>query len=219
LAAQRAVVRMLFDPVFAEAARRDPERHLPNLSSALRQQLARLDDRALRHDQLRLGRTLRILSEEFKVSTAGVASLELFFCSAAFHGAVERRGHLALAFAAWLAEAPARSPELTGVLALETALARSRRQTVNPSPPRGQAALAAGVIPLESTRGALAALKCDNLPQYDPAPLHLVTVPLDLSISLVEIDEPLYRLLNSLPAPIDDRLRELAEDEIVVFGA
>ena len=40
LAAQRALVRMLFDPAFAEAARRDPERHLAALTPALRRQLA-----------------------------------------------------------------------------------------------------------------------------------------------------------------------------------
>ena len=113
-----------------------------------------------------------------------------------------------------------RAPELAGVLALETALARSRRQPAQPPPPHGQAALARGVIPLQSTRGSLVALqlKCDKLPQYDATPLHLVTVPLDESISLVEIDEPLHALLNSLPAPVDARLRELAEDEIVVLG-
>src|SRR5262245_48397018 len=51
LAAQRAVVRMLFDPAFAAAVREAPDVVLAGVEPALRAQLAALDDRALRLDR------------------------------------------------------------------------------------------------------------------------------------------------------------------------
>jgi len=236
LAAQRAVVRMLFDPAFADAVRREPERVLPDLEPAVRQQLARLDERALRQDRLRRRRTLRTLSEELKASTTlalaqtrKLAFLDNFFCSAAFHRAVEERDSLVLALALFLTEALAegrlQGRELGGVLALETTLARSRRDAQLPAPSlqSGWAALSPGVIAIGVRRGALNALQacerylfelglmpavalCDDappleLPPWDETPLDLVTVPLATGVTLVEIDAPLGQLLRCLPAP------------------
>src|SRR4051812_12980838 len=103
--AQRALVRMLFDPKFAAAVRENPDDVLRELEPAMRQQLASLDERALRQDKLRWRRTLRTLSEEFKGSTtlalaerARLAFLEEFFCSAAFHQSVDDRGSMPMAF-------------------------------------------------------------------------------------------------------------------------
>src|SRR4030095_5119129 len=92
LAAQRAVVRMLFDPEFARAVRQAPDEVLPALPPALRTQLAALDDRTLRVDRLRRLRALRTLAEEFKgattlalAETRSLGFLEQFFSSAPFH--------------------------------------------------------------------------------------------------------------------------------------
>jgi hypothetical protein len=235
LAAQRAVVRMLFDPAFAEAARHDPDRVLAGVDPALRRQLAQLDDRALRQDGLRRRRTLRILSEELKASTTlflsqkrKLAALDDFFCSAAFHSAVEERGSLCLALAAFLAEEA--GPELRAVLAIESALARARRDA-HARPP-GVVSTAPGVVPISTVRGAMAALQacerylfevglmpavalCDDapplaLPPWDATPLELVTVPLDSGVTLVEIDAPLAQLLRCLPAARARVLEEAA---------
>jgi hypothetical protein len=171
-AAQRAIVRMLFDPRFAEAARQDPEGALGELEPALRAQLAAIDPRAFQLDRLRRRRALRTLSDEFKgtttlalAETRSLAALEQFFASTAFHRAVAERGSMPLAFAEWLAEAIAEgrltSPLLPDVLAIEATLARARRALASSeaAPPPGQLALAPGVFPLEVAAGALAALQ------------------------------------------------------------
>lgn len=176
LAAQRAVVRMLFDPAFAAAVRRAPDEVLPGVEPALRAQLAALDDRALRLDRLRRLRALRTLSEEFKGAATlalaerrSLAFLEEFFCSAAFHQSIEERGSMALAFAEFLAGACAEgrltTPLLADVLAIEAAVARARREPESPSrppaldDPRARLRCAAGVFPVEVAEGALAALQ------------------------------------------------------------
>jgi hypothetical protein len=261
LAAQRAVVRMLFDPAFARAVREAPDEVLRELDPGLRRQLAQLDDRTLAHDKLRRLRTLRTLSEELKGSTTlalaesrRLAFLEEFFCSAAFHRCVEERGVLTLAFAAWLAEQRWEKRETQAVIALETALAFARREP-EPVVATGEVAAAGGVIALSLTRGALAALQacerylfevglmpavalCEDapalaLPEWDAAPLELVTVRLESGVTLVEIDAELGRLFRCLPGPIDRVLREaaargvpdararldsLVDDEMVVRG-
>jgi hypothetical protein len=242
MAAQRALVRMLFDPAFAAEVRRAPDEVLSDVEPALRRQLAALDERALRQDALRRRRTLRTLSEEFKGSTTlalaetgRLAFLDEFFCSAAFHlQAVVERGSMPLAFAAWLGEQPWRRPETPGVVAIETALARARREKRLPplAEAKGCVAAAPGVILISATRGAMAALQacerylfevglmpavalCDDaplleLPPYDAAPLPLVTVPLDSGVTLVEIDAGLAQLLRCLPGPRERVEREAA---------
>jgi hypothetical protein len=172
VAAQRAVVRMLFDPAFAAAVRRAPDQALPDVAPALRAQLAALDDRALRLDRLRRLRALRTLAEELKASTTlalaetrSLGFLEEFFGSAAFHQCVEERGSMALAFAAFLAGAAAdgrlRTPLYADVLAVESAVARARRApelAARPpalDDPRARIATAPGVLAVEVNAGAL----------------------------------------------------------------
>src|SRR5439155_12666091 len=117
---------------------------LPDVAPPLRAQLAALDDRALRMDRLRRLRALRTLADELKGATTlalaerrSLAFLEDFFCSAAFHQSIEERGSMALAFAEFLAGAAAegrlRAPLFADVLAIETAMARARREPETPS--------------------------------------------------------------------------------------
>jgi hypothetical protein len=251
LAAQRAVVRMLFDPAFAEAARRDPETVLSSLPAELRRQLCAVDDRALRQDRLRRRRTLRTLSEEWKASTTlalaetrRLAWLEQFFSSTPFHRAIEERGALSLAYGAFLAEAVVEgrltTPVLPPVLAIEGALAQARRARPSPPPKDDRWRAAPGVIVVQTTQGAMAALQaCERylfevglmpavalvddapplqLPPHDATPLHLLTVPSGGAISLVTVDAELARAVRDLPQrdpPHRALLESLADDEIV----
>lgn len=238
LAAQRAVVRMLFDPQFAEAARRDPDGVLAELDPVVRRQLVAVDPRAFTVDRLRRRRALRVLAEEFKgtttlilAETRSLASLEQFFSSAAFHEAVATRNSMPLAFAAWVAtqvaEGRLRTPLLGDVLALESAVAHARRAAnAQPDPDAAQPGLrlADGVIPVEVAAGALAALQqaerylfevslmpavalCDDAPRLAldaaaPGRQYLAAVPVSGDVTLVELDEELYRVLKAVgPTP------------------
>jgi len=173
-ATQRAVVRMLFDPDFAAAVRADPAATLPHLSPSLRNQLAALDDRALRVDRLRRRRALRTLCEEWKATTTlalaetgRLATLEAFFASQHFHQAVEERGSMPLGFAAFLAELVAtntlRTRILPEVLTVETAMALVRRAPPDPveHPPLTDASLvrrSPSAEPVRVAAGATAAM-------------------------------------------------------------
>ena len=236
LLAQQAIVRMLFDPELAARVRADPAAALPELPSTLRAQLAAIDPRALKLDRLLRQRTLRTLFDEFKASTTlflarakKLSALDEFFRSRPFHDAIASARPLALAYADFLG--PAASP-------IERALAEARR--MKPPPADGRVHRAAGVVALETTRGALVALQaaeqylfevgmmpavalCDDAPPLsldaraaDPTPLYLVTVPSESGHSLVTVDEITYALVASLPAPPSPTLQPLVDDEIAV---
>lgn len=255
-AAQRALVRMLFDPRFAEEARRDPEQVLAGLDPALRAQLVAVDPRAFQLDRLRRRRALRTLCEEWKATTTlvlqetrSLAFLETFFASAQFHRSVEDRGSMPLAFAEFLAGAIAEGrlvePILPDVLHLETALAQARRAATGdrPEAPAGETfnntdrlVLAPGVLVVEVAAGALAALQsceqylfevglmpavalCDDAPRLelgagarDRTRLSLVTVPTESGVSLVTVDEELYRVLRSFGAGSARTVRDLVKE-------
>ena len=237
--AQRAIVRMLFDDEFAARVRRDPVAALPELPSTLRAELAAIDPRALKLDRLLRRRTLRTLFDEYKASTTlylanarKLSALDEFFRSRPFHEAIGSARPLAFAYADFLGAA-ASSP-----LSIERALAEARR--MKPAPADGRVHRAVGVVPIATTRGALAALQeaeqylfevglmpavalCDDAPPLeldaradDATPLHLVTVPTESGHSLVTIDEPTWRLLASLPARFTPALQPLVDDEIAV---
>ena len=134
------MVRMLFDEEFVEEVYAAPERALGGLelTEAERSQLLGVDRRAWRHDPLRRRRTLRTLAEEFKVSTTIIlaetrllASLERFFSSRFFHGSVEERASMGLAFAEFLLDGFGRgewkTPQIADVVRLEAAIAGCRR--------------------------------------------------------------------------------------------
>jgi hypothetical protein len=137
---QKLMVRMLFDEDFVEAVYAGPERALAglDLTDAERGQLLGVDRRAWRHDPLRRRRTLRTLVEEFKISTTivlaetrSLASLESFFSSRFFHGSIEERGSMGMAFAEFLLDGYRRgqwkAPQIADVARLEAAIAGCRR--------------------------------------------------------------------------------------------
>ena len=137
---QRVLVRMLYDDSFADAARASAEtlRAEAGLTDDERHQLLAIDPRALRTDPLRRRRTLRMLVDEFKISTTlalsetrSLAFAESFFASPQFHDAIMARRALYSAYGDFLAlacdDGRLRQPQLAGVVALEAAMARCRR--------------------------------------------------------------------------------------------
>jgi hypothetical protein len=231
---------MLFDPEFAAHVRHDPAAALPDVPSTLRAQVAAIDARALKLDRLLRRRTLRTLFDEFKGSTTlflarkkTLAALVDFFTSRAFHDAVASSRPLALAFADFLGD------DASPPVKIERALAEARR--MKPPRPDGRVHRAGGVVAIATTQGALVALQqaeqylfevglmpavalCDDAPALvldaraeDRTPLYLVTVPsVSGGHSLVTIDEPLYRLLASLPRAFSADLAPLVDDELAV---
>ncbi|MCA9557117.1 MAG: hypothetical protein KC583_01025, partial [Myxococcales bacterium] len=110
-ALQRVVVRMLYDPALVEAVYADADAALADepLSEAERAWLVAPDRRRWRADPHRRARTLQALLEEYPAAGArvaraeGLAALDAFFSSPAFHGCVQRRGSLADTFGDFLA--------------------------------------------------------------------------------------------------------------------
>ncbi|TNF28290.1 MAG: hypothetical protein EP329_18100, partial [Deltaproteobacteria bacterium] len=135
VALQRVVVRMLFDQAFADRVYADPAGAVAGLelSEAERGWLVAPDRRAYRVDPMRRHRSLRALIEEHPVSVAALAAggvavrgHDAFFSGERFHGAIQGRRSLAVAFGEHL-EALARTPMQRGVVALERAIAAARR--------------------------------------------------------------------------------------------
>jgi hypothetical protein len=131
---------MLYDEAFVAAAHADPDTAFAGsgLTAAERKELLCVDRRAWRTDPLRRRRTLRMIFEEYKVSstlalaeTRRLAFLEGYFSSPEFHAAVLERRPIALAFGEFLEAAAARgvlkTPQLPDIIRLEAAMARCRR--------------------------------------------------------------------------------------------
>jgi hypothetical protein len=243
VAAQQAIVRMLFDPAFAAAVRRAPEAALPALSPSLRAQLAAIDPRALKLDRLIGRRVLRTLFDEFKASTTiflsrtrKMSSLDEFFAHETFVDVVAQRCPLAFAYPAFLIS---RDPSLGPVAAIEIGLASARRHV---SPARdGRVHRARGVNTIATSAGGLASLQqaeqylfevglmpavalCEDAPALqldqrarDDTQLFLVTVPTETGHSLVTIDRQTHDLLARLPQPMSPALQPLVDDEIAVL--
>jgi hypothetical protein len=242
LRAQAAAVRMLHDPAFAAEVRRAPDAALPELSPALRAQLAAIDPRALQLDRLRGRRVLRTLFDEYKAATTlllarhkQLAFLDRFFAHAAFVDAIAGRRPLYDAYFAFLVDA---GDVPAAVAAIEHGLATARRAS-KPAPP-GCVQRAPGVQPIATTAGALATLQaaerylfevslmpavalCADAPPLtlddatrDATPLFVVTVPHESGHSLVTIDAPLHALLASLPRAFAPALQPLIDDELAV---
>lgn len=275
-ALQRLLVRMQYDPVFAasilaEAARPALPAELVRLGLGERERgwLRAMDVRAFHHDPLKRRRALRGLMEEFKAASAivlaetrRIAFLDGFFTSRAFHEAIQERGSLATAYARFLGEAGLKTPQLPGVVAIELALASSRRALeaaggvdwkAPPVPPRGltHVARAPGVAVGRHSPDALLAIQTvekylfeiglvpalalvEDAPRLElppPSPvgsaaLPLGFVPTQSGISLVELEEPLFRAIaavNGRAVPVGRigaaLAAELVEDEVLVAVA
>ncbi len=135
--AQRAVVKMIFDPSFAAAVRAGSA-NLSDIDTSMRAQLAAVDPRALKLDRYLRERTLRTLFDELTSSmtlalaeTGSYGFLLQFFSSPFFHRAIDESSALVFAFTDYLADAQAhdrlKAPLFNDVLRLETASAGARR--------------------------------------------------------------------------------------------
>ncbi|MFN7147137.1 MAG: hypothetical protein ACK4YP_25435, partial [Myxococcota bacterium] len=149
-AIQRFVVRMLWDPTLVERVYGGGA--VDGLDAAGRSLLTAVDRRAWDTDPYRRARTLQALIEEYPCSVAeiGVAGLESFFASPAFHAVIADRGSLAGAFGDWLA------PKTGPVVRIERAFVELRRGGPGASPRAGELARAPGVRPIEAPEGTLA---------------------------------------------------------------
>jgi hypothetical protein len=242
--AQAALVRMIYDPAFADAVRSGE--HVLELSPSLRDALAAIDPRPLRRDRHRRERTLALLCDELPRTTTLLRrmhppeSLLAFYGSAHFHDAIEHDQSLVLAFGAFL-QALVRTPEAAAVLALELACAQARRDRGS-APMSDRLRRATGIEPIEVPRGALELLGAveraeAELPPLAPGTTTLAAILLDGEVTLVEIARPLWAILYALPRPrtrasvLDEAalrldgdraaataaLEELLGDELVLF--
>lgn len=135
VAQRRVAIRMLHDPAFAAAVRRDAGAALDgvDLTPAERCALAEVPPAAWRTDPDRPARVLAALCEEFSASvTLAPGHAAAFFTSRHFHDAVQERGSLALAFGAHMGEDA--DPRTVATAGLETAIAHVRRAPRVPAP-------------------------------------------------------------------------------------
>lgn len=238
-ALQQALVIALHDPDFVAAMHADPGATLAplGLDGRERAQLLAVDRRAFRTDPLRRRRLMRTLAEELKVATTLVlcetrsaASVEAFFGSAAFRAAVIDRQPLAPAFGDWLGSLLMSTPQLAGVVRVETTTARCRRAR-HRHPARG-IALAPGVAIATVDAGTVDVMQiverwlfelglmpqlalCSDGPQLPalPAPgarvTHLLFTPTQTGVSLTPIDDDLHQVLAAFVEPRPDATRAL----------
>ena len=142
---------MLFDPDYAAKIRgRDP---LPELGERERELLRGVDPRALATDDMRRARALQVILDEYPVSAAllGVDMVDRFFASAAFRSCVFERRSMALEFGERYLQT-----KTEGVGAIETGLARARRELGSTILSAGMIRRAPGVVPLTVPDGTLA---------------------------------------------------------------
>ncbi len=133
VALRRVVVRLLHDPTLAGRLADAPDDALAgvDLTAEERGWLAAVPAAAWRIDPDRPRRVLSALRDEYATTSAlAPARAERFFASSHFHGAVQERGSLAIAFGRHMADdADAR---VVSLATLETAMARVRRAPRRP---------------------------------------------------------------------------------------
>lgn len=140
-AAQRVIVRMLYDAAFRQAVYDAPYAVLAgvDLTAAERDALVKPDPRAFGTDPFRRSRSLQALLEEYPVSgwLAGrvlgdVRQLDRFFSSPFFHDCIQNRGSLAHAFGEFLDRGSRageiRDNRIAWTAAVEGAIAALRRR-------------------------------------------------------------------------------------------
>ncbi|NUN15158.1 MAG: hypothetical protein HUU55_16135 [Myxococcales bacterium] len=143
---QQIVVRMLYDPEFANSVYADSANTLKveQITEEQRNWLTTSDRRAWGTDPLRRTRSLHALVEEYPVSATlaakivgGLPLLDNFFSSARFHDSVRKGDYLVTAFAAWLRDVAQNtdnlwSRSLTATATIEEAMATVRRAQMPP---------------------------------------------------------------------------------------
>jgi hypothetical protein len=225
---QRALVIALHDAGFARALREDAAGALAplGLGAAEQAELARVDPRALATDPLRPRRVMRAIAEEYRASTTmllartrRIGALDGFFGSPWFRDAVMQDRALAVALGGYLAAEAGDDALLAGVVALEHARARARREAS--APVRPGVGLAPGVAVIEVDLAVLPAMQsverwlfevglmpqillADDAPRLPPLPAvgagveHLLFQPAGAQVSMSSIDADLYTVLAAL---------------------
>lgn len=160
LALRRVMIRLLHDSAFAAEVYTDAERALGgvDLSATERGWLTMQPPAAWRTDAARPARVLAALGEEFPAAvTLATVHAAGFLRSPHFHGAIQERGSLALAFGEYLGLAP--DSRARALARLEWAIAAVRRATARSgaAPARGLR-LSAHAVVVRVPRGALALL-------------------------------------------------------------
>jgi hypothetical protein len=168
-ALRRVMIRLLHDPTFVAALRADPDQALADvaLEPDERRLLAAVPEAAWRTDPDRPGRVLAALADELPIATRlAPARAAAFLGSRHFHEAVQKRGSLALAYGAHLADDP--EPRVVALARLETAVASVRREPSPPAPsPAGRLRLTPLGRLVRVRAGALDLLRA--LREGDPA--------------------------------------------------
>ena len=142
---QRVVVRMLFDAAFRDRVYADPAtalREVP-LTAEERQWVITPPPQAYGVDPYRQSRALSGLLDEYPVAGAlavrcsqGLARLQRFFASEAFHACVHQRGSMAEAFGQYLHSAVfAEAPTVARMALVEAGSVRVRRAPPHPPVP------------------------------------------------------------------------------------
>jgi hypothetical protein len=203
---QRAIVRMLFDPAFADAVYADAARALADtdLTAVERGWLVQPDRRAYATDPERPARALHALEGELPTATAwarrdGHEPLA-FFGSPALHACIEGRGLLVTAYAAWLARIG--DAAVQTLAALEGAGALARRGVLPPPGPHlARSPRTALVVTVDGALAWWSALRADPAarpaPPTGPAVTALVEATADGRTTAEELPDGLAALLTT----------------------
>lgn len=233
LALQRVAVRMLYDPAFQAAVYRDTATALAgvDLSADERSWIAKPDPRAWRTDSGRRARSLVAMLQEYPASVAasdgGIAALDAFFSSKAFHTCVQDGGSLADAFGWWLEKRGGLAGEIAK---LERAGAYLRRVRSAGVPRAGTVVKSAWIAMVGAPEGTLLAMKAASTRSASPTAskveenVLVVREPAG-AISMEVLPDALAALLAATPCTRDELLavaRKLGadpgEDEEIVSG-
>ncbi len=160
-ALQRVLVRMMYDPILVSDVVAKRARLIDDgLTPTEVKWIHTLDVRAFGVDAYRRARSLQGLIEEYPTSAAwwlrqpgGGERLDGFFSSESFHRGIMRGESLSVGFGAYLMSLPA-AATVQGLLAIEHALAMSRRRLPHAAPTESWT-LAANLRLVEVPRGVL----------------------------------------------------------------
>ncbi len=202
-AIQRAIVRMMYDPAFVAAIH--GARAVPGLAEPERALLRQVDRRAFTTDRFRRARAVQAIVDEYPASAAaiGLAAVESFLDSRAFHAVLVGRGAMALAFGTWLED------QASGVGRIEASMAGLRRREPDPPAP-GLLRIAPSFAPLLAPAGTLA--------WYETTLAWLGAEPLRTLAGQAPRPPPRRSLIRSRDAGDEALLLELRADGGMALG-